>query len=291
MQSFDLEKAHSDEQYYLEELDFRKLVDINIKFFDNLGSISVYTNRLPRIGFYFGRTYALEEFKKFLDSRNQYLEVFFSMNDDILKLTLDCFKYGYSYSNLSEELKQEIREYFANPKYSELFSEIMYAYDFYVGEVEPYDFSKREIRQFSYSEQLISKLGDILISNNGTQYYDRGVNDVRIIDEYEDSIRGVHFLIDYTGITNKILYSVIKLLLEETNIKEPDFEQNILNEVLNGDSSMAGWTSFGNYDFQKIVTSFSKHNSFKDFNNSQISKRFLKTLAIDYLTFVNSIPI
>jgi hypothetical protein len=286
METFNLEKAHELEKIYLNDKNFKGLAEINIEFCERLSSDFIYKSRMPKIGFYLGRIQATEKLKNFLE-RNK--DNFFFIPEDILELTLNCFKYGYEYEHLSVELKNEIKYYFTNPSYSELFTEMMFDYKNYFDDIEPFDYSIRNIRNSEFEKSLVDEIGEILLENDGTKYYNKPDNIIVEIDDYEDSIRGVDIPIDYSGITNKMLDSVIQLLLEKLNINDINYKTNILKEILGEQSDSSNMYAFNGSYIDDIITALLKNSKLAGIDSINLKKMIMAIVAKDFLEFVNEI--
>lgn len=286
MKLFSLKEAQKEEAKFNNEKDYKGLADVNISICENLASDVVFKNRLPKIGFYLGRAKELEKFKSFLETNEGNLQLFLFQNREIWKLTLDCFRFGFEYESLTEQTKAEIRNYFSNHKYSEMFAEIMPDYSDYISGVEPFDFSSREVKNEEFSEDLISEIGPLLVDSDGTMFYDKNTNEIVELDDYDDAIKGVQFPLDYSAVTNRRLDYVIKLVVKSLYI-EQDYENELSRQILGQDISTANMFAFNDYYLEEMVKALQRHISTAGMIEVDIFEKILNIVAVDYLEFIN----
>lgn len=285
MEKFDWRKAKELEKTYRANWNIRKLADINIEFCEKFGSGHTYSTRLPKACFYLGRLNAIDELRAFLE-RNQ--KHFFFGGSGTLELAQKCAVYGNGYENLPNSIKEEIRAYFSNPKYAELFKEMMFDYELYIEDVEPFDFSRRNIRDSEFSNDLIQNTARYILDFDEVHYYDKSKNDIVEIIDFEDSISGVHFILNITHTTNKRVDSVVELILKKLSIKIENHKENVIEMLLGKeDAKYADGVSFNGGFIIEIAKYLYDKRLVPNKSESEIESEISILLALDFLQFVN----
>lgn len=285
MEKFDWRKAVELEKTYRTNWNIRKLADINIEFCEKFGCGHTYKTRLPKASFYLGRLNAVNELNEFFE-RNQIN--FLLGGFETLELSEKCVGFGNQYENLPQYMRAEIRAYFSNPAYAELFIEMMFDYEYYIEDVKPFDFSIRKIRNTEFSDNLVRDVAKGIVNFDVTKFYDRSKNNIVEITFFEDSIPGVHFILDITQISNKRIGSIVELILGRLNTSINPYKENVI-KILTGEENEEYANDYGfNGTFISEIAKY-LHDERLVINKSkpEIESDLSIMLALDFLQFVN----
>jgi len=285
MEKFDWKQAIELEKEYRKNWNIRKLADINIEFCEKFSAAYTFQTRLPKVFFYLGRLNAINELNDFI-YRNK--SNFLFVDASTAELSQKCVDYGFHYDNLLPSIKKEICAYFANPEYAELFLEMMFDYEHYIEDVQPFDFSIRNVRNTVFSVELVENIAKGILDFSDIQFSDRSKNQIIVIEEYEHAISGVHFILDITAITNKRLSEIVEFILEKLNINVTKHKERILQILLGEDDSKYSDMFGFNGDFIIVMSQYIYELDLITVE-SEIKLQYLisNVLALDFLNFIN----